>query len=91
MRNVMNFFKVAVVAISLTCASVYGVAQENANTAKGQMKESGKEAKKAGTGMARHMKHGRIVRGGKTFGKHTWRSGKHFGRGTKKAVKHAIS
>lgn len=88
MRNVMNFFKIAVVAISLTCASLYGVAQE---TPKGQMKESGKEAKKAGTGMARNVKHGRIVRGGKTFGKHTWKSGKHFGRGTKKAVKHAVS
>ena len=88
MRNVMNLFKIAVVAISLTCASLYGVAQD---TTKGQMKESGKEAKKAGKGMARHMKHGRIVRGGKTFGKHSWKSGKHFGRGTKKAVKHAIS
>jgi len=88
MRNVMNLFKIAVVAISLTCASLYGVAQDNT---KGQMKESGKEAKKAGTGMARNVKHGRVVRGGKTFGKHSWKSGKHFGRGTKKAVKHAIS
>ena len=88
MRIVMNFFKIAVVAISLTCASLYGVAQD---TTKGQMKESGKEAKKAGTGMARHVKHGRLGSAGKTFGKHTWRSGKHFGKGTKKAVKHVIS
>ena len=88
MRSVMNIFKIAVVAISLTCVSLYGVAQD---TTKGQMKESGKEASKAGTGMAKQMKHGRVVRAGKTFGKHTWKSGKHFGKGTKKAVKHAIS
>jgi hypothetical protein len=55
------------------------------------MKESGSEVKKAGTSMGRNVKHGRIVRGGKHFGKHMGRAGRHFGRGTKKAVKHVIS
>jgi hypothetical protein len=55
------------------------------------MKESGKEVGRAGTAMGRNVKHGRIVRGGKHFGKHMGKAGKHFGRSTKKAVKHVIS
>ncbi len=66
-------------------------AQENANSSKGQMKESGKEVGRAGTAMGRNVKHGRVVRGGKHFGKHMGRAGKHFGRSTKKAVKHVVS
>ena len=77
--------------LSLALTPLSGIAQENNNTSGGQMKESGSEVKKAGKSMGHNVKHGRIVRGGKHFGKHIGRAGKHFGRGTKKAVKHVIS
>ena len=57
------------------------------NTTKGEIKKSGSEAKKAGTSLGNNMKHGRVARGGKEFGKHMGKSGKHFGRSTKKAFK----
>jgi len=81
------------VILSFTVMSA--TAQENNNTAKGEMKTSGSEVKRAGTTAGHDMKHGRVVRAGKHFGKHTGRSARHFGRGTKKAtkkvVKHVIS
>ena len=77
--------------LSLALSPVCVVAQENNNTATGQMKESGSEVKKAGTSMGHNVRHGRILRGGKYFGKHMGRAGKHFGRGTKHAVKKAVS
>jgi hypothetical protein len=86
----MNFLMIAAMALSLSLPLV-GFGQQNNNTASGQMKESGSEVGKAGKTMARHAKHGRLVKGGKHFGKHMGRAGKHFGRGTKKAVKHVIS
>ena len=87
----INFLIMATLLLSLAFLPLSGFAQENNNTSKGQMKESGSEVKKAGASMGRNVKHGRIVRGGKHFGKHIGRAGKHFGRGTKKAVKHVIS
>jgi hypothetical protein len=51
------------------------------------MKQSGKEAKEAGKSMGQNVKHGRVVRGGKHFGKHIYRSGKHFGKGAGKGAK----
>jgi hypothetical protein len=77
--------------LSLASTPLLGISQENNNTSGGQMKESGSEVKKAGKSMGQNVKHGRVVRGGKHFGKHMGRAGRHFGRGTKKAVKHAIS
>lgn len=59
-------------------------------TAKGQMKESGKEAGKAGKTLGHNFKRGRILRGGKRFGKHIGYSGRHVGRGTKHAVKTVV-
>jgi hypothetical protein len=70
---------------------LYGFAQQNNNSATGQMKESGSEVGKAGKSLGRNVRRGRVVRGGKHFGKHMGRAGRHFGRGTKKAVKRAIS
>jgi hypothetical protein len=67
------------------------VSAQNSNTAKGEVKQSGTEVGRAGQSMGRNVKHGRILRGGKHFGKHMGRAGKHFGRSTKKAVKHVIS
>ena len=60
-------------------------------TAKGQMKESGKQVGKAGKSLGRNIKHGRVVRGGKRFGKHIGYAGRHVGRATKRAVKRAIT
>jgi hypothetical protein len=90
-RKAMKFLMLLAMALSLGLTPVYGITQENNNTATGQMKESGSEVKKGGKAMGHNVKHGRIVRGGKHFGKHMGRAGKHFGRGTKKAVKHVIS
>ena len=59
-------------------------------TAKGQMKEGGREVGRAGTSLGHNVKHGRIVRGGKRFGKHIGYAGRHVGRGTKHAVKRAV-
>ena len=71
-----------ILSFSLTAASA-----QNNNTAKDEMKTSGSEVKRAGTSSGHDMKHGRVVRAGKHFGKHTGRSARHFGRGTKKATK----
>jgi len=60
-------------------------------TAKGQMKESGKQVGKAGKSLGHNVKHGRVVRGGKRFGKHIGYAGRHAGRGTKHAVKKAFT
>jgi len=85
-----KFLMAFAIAISFVVTPAAALAQ-NSNSSTGQMKESGNEVKKAGTSGAHDVKHGRIVRGGKHFGKHMGRAGKHFGRGTKKAVKHVIS
>ena len=90
-RRVMNTLIVAMMALSPALMPLRGMAQGNSNTVGGQMKESGSEVKKAGTSMGRNVRHGRLFRGGKHFGKHMGRAGKHFGRGTKHAVKHVVS
>jgi hypothetical protein len=90
-RKVMKSLMMATMALSLVLIPLYGIAQQNDNTSTGQMKQSGSEVKKAGKSMGRNVKHGRIVRGGKHFGKHIGRAGKHFGRGTKKAFKRVVS
>ena len=90
-RKIMEFLAVASLGLVLFFTMASANAQENNNTAKSEMKKSGSEVKKAGTTMGHNVKHGRVLRGGKHFGKHTGRAGKHFGRGTKKAVKRVIS
>ena len=89
-RRVMKFSMVAVLAVSFALMSA-AVLGQNSNTAGGEMKQSGSETKQAGKSMARHVKHGRIVKGGKHFGKHIGKAGKHFGKGTKRAVKKVVS
>jgi hypothetical protein len=78
-------------ALSMAQPAFGAVVPQNANSSTGQMKASGSEVGKAGKSMGRNVKRGRIVRGGKHFGKHFGKAGKHFGRGTKKAFKRAIS
>jgi hypothetical protein len=89
--KVTQLLTIASLGLTLFFTLAPANAQEKANTSKGEMKESGREVKRAGTSMGHNMKHGRVFRGGKHFGKHVGRAGKHFGRGTKKAVKHATS
>ena len=86
--------KLTAIKISTTAAMVLTLAflplagkAQNSNSSTGQMKASGAEAREAGTSAAHDVKHGRIVRGGKHFGKHVGRSAKHFGSGTKKGTK----
>ncbi len=89
-RKVTQFFMIVAVTMSIAVAVPPTNAQNN-NTATGEIKASGSEASNAAKGMGRNLKHGRVVRGGKHFGKHIGRSGKHFGRSTKKVFKRAIS
>ena len=90
-RTLVRLLPTAALGIILGLTTPGAPAQQNSNTAKGQMKESGREVKQAGKSAGHNMKHGRVVRSGKHFGKHMGRAGKHFGRATKKAVKHATS
>jgi len=79
--------------IILALAAPVGFAQHDTQgkpTAKGQMKEGGKQAGKAGKSLGHNIKRGRILRGGKRFGKRIGFAGRHIGRGTKRAVKTAV-
>jgi hypothetical protein len=91
MREPLKFSSLAVLGLCLALTPLCGVAQKNNNTATGQMKSSSSEVGKAGKSMGHNIKHGRVLHGGKHFGKHMGSAGKHFGRGTKKAVKKVIS
>jgi len=80
--------------ITLALAAPLAFAQQDTPgkpTAKGQMKESGKEVGKAGTSLGKNVKNGRVVRGGKQFGKHMGYAGRHAGRGTKQAATKAVT
>jgi hypothetical protein len=82
---------VAVITLALAAPLAFGQQDTPGKpTAKGQMKEGGKEVGKAGSSLGHDFKHGRIVRGGKRFGKHIGYAGRHVGRGTKRAVKTAV-
>ena len=56
-------------------------------TIKGQMKQSGREVRNAGAGLGTNVKHGRIARGGKHFGKGSGMAAKKTGRAVKNAAK----
>jgi hypothetical protein len=77
--------------VAFTVASPCAMAQDDKTkgqqTAGGQMKEGGKEMGKAGKSLGSNVKHGRVARGGKHFGKHVYHGGKHIGKGTAKAAK----
>ncbi|HEX3280789.1 MAG TPA: hypothetical protein VHR36_06120 [Pyrinomonadaceae bacterium] len=89
-RKITQFLMVTSLGLILSFTVMSASAQENNNTAKGEMKTSGSEINRAGTTAGHDMKHGRVVRAGKHFGRHTGRSARHFGRGTKKATKKAV-
>jgi hypothetical protein len=78
----------ALFACDPSIASAQETSTANKNVgAKSEMKKSGSEAKKAGTSLGTNVKKGKVVRGGKEFGKHAGKSGKHFGKGTAKGAK----
>ena len=80
-RKIMKFLMTLVVALSLGLISLSSSYAQNSNSSTtGEVKESGAEVGKAGKSMGRHVKKGRIVKGGKHFGKHMGRAGKHFGQ-----------
>jgi hypothetical protein len=87
-----GLFKLLCLSVSLVLlTSAVASAQKEARASKREMKSTGLEFKRAGTSMGHNMKHGRVLRAGKHFGKHTGRAAKHFARGTTKAIKHAFS
>ena len=46
-RKAMKSLMMAAMAIALALTPLYGIAQQNNNTSKGQMKESGSEVKQS--------------------------------------------
>ena len=91
MRKLSQMILSVVMLISLGIATPYALAQEDTQkgkpTVKGQMKEGTKEMGKAGKSLGHNVKHGRIARGGKHFGKHVYHGGKHYAKGTGRAAK----
>lgn len=87
-RTIIGTFSIvlALVCGSTAMATQEGTANKN-RSVKGEMKASGKEAAKSGKSLGSNVKKGKVVRGGKEFGKHAAKSGKHFGKGTTKAAK----
>src|SRR5436853_4837567 len=77
--------------VTLSAVTPYALAQEDTTKAKptvgGQMKEGTKEMGKAGKSLGHNVRHGRVVRGGKHFGKHVYHGGKHYAKGTGRAAK----
>jgi hypothetical protein len=69
----------------------YALAQQDTTKAKptvgGQMKEGTKEMGKAGKSLGHNVRHGRVVRGGKHFGKHVYHGSKNYAKGSVKATK----
>jgi hypothetical protein len=77
--------------VAFAFALPFVMAQEDTTKGKptvgGQMKEGGKEMGKAAKSLGGNLKHGRVVRGGKHFGKHAYHGGKHVSKGSVRAVK----
>lgn len=83
--------KNAIRALMLIAVVALGWSSVNAQSAGAEMKKSGTEAKNAGKSLGKNVKKGRIVRGGKEFGKHAGSSGKHVGKGVAKGVKKVVT
>jgi hypothetical protein len=91
MRLTVGKFSMTLFFGFLFAVSSIAVFAQNSNTATGEMKQTKKEGAEAGKSLGRNVKHGRVVKGSKHFGRHIGKAGKHFGKGTKKAVKKVIS
>jgi|GEM_PF-787845 len=90
-RKMSQIFLTIAALVAFTAFSPYAMAQDDkvkpAPTTKGQMKEGGKEMGKAGKSLGSNVKHGRIARGGKHFGKHVYHGSKNIGKGTASGAK----
>jgi hypothetical protein len=86
MRFVMLVAVVALLAFGQSANASQETTNRNAS-AKSHIKQSGKESAEAGKSLGHNVKHGRIARGGKQFGKHAGRAAKHFGKSTKAVAK----
>jgi len=90
----LGITKVLVTFVTIfALAAPFAFAQQDTQgkpTAKGQMKEAGKQAGKASTSLGHNLKRGRVLRGGKRFGKRIGYAGRHIGRGTKHAAKTVV-
>jgi hypothetical protein len=93
MRKLSQMIMSATLLVTLALAAPYALAQQDTKpaqpTAGGQMKEGGKEMGKAGKSMGANVKHGRIARGGKHFGKHVAHGSKNIAKGTAQGTKTA--
>lgn len=87
----LTAIRVLIMGATLSLSLTANGQNSNSNTATGQMKQSGSEVGNAGRSLGHNVKHGRVARGGRHFGRHMGRAGKHFGRGTKKVFKKAVS
>lgn len=83
--------KKVIYGLMMIGALAVGLSVATAQTPGTEMKKSGSEAKTAGKSLGRNVKHGRVVRGGKEFGKHVGSSGKHVGKGVAKGVKKVVT
>ena len=92
--NIKNVANIGMLILTLTVAPSFGLAQQDTQkgkpTATGQTKEAGKEVGKAGKSMGANVKHGRVARGGKHFGKHMGHAGKNIGSASKKVAKKSV-
>ena len=97
MKKLSQMILSALMLVTLAIAAPYAMAQQDTTKGKptvdGQMKEGGKEMGKAGKSLGHNVKHGRVARGGKHFGKHVAYGSKNVAKGTTKAAKktgHAV-
>ena len=88
-QAILTGASLAIFALTPTLSFAQGDTQGKP-TAKKDIQQSGTEVGKAGKSLARNVKRGRILRGGKRFGQHIGAAGKDVGRGTKTAVKTAV-
>jgi hypothetical protein len=91
MRRFSRMFLSVAMLITLSVVTPFALAQDDTTKAKptvgGQMKEGTKEMGKAGKSLGHNVRHGRVARGGKHFGKHVYHGGKNYAKGTGRAAK----
>ena len=85
--KIKQFLKAVSLGLVLSIGVSTAIAQDNQTSSTGELKKSGSETKQAGKSLGQNMKHGRVVRGSKSFGKHMGRAGKHVGKSTVKAFR----
>lgn len=88
-RKIARYFLVGAMLLCPAVPSAFAGQNRN-SSAKQEFKGTGKETGRAGKSLGHNVRHGRVVRGGKHFGKHMGRAGKHLGKGTAKTVKKVV-